>query len=88
LLFLWPPSNWTAVGVGAPDIWQTWMGSVIDLAGTGKAFLPAVPTANHGCFSDQVSPSFGIDYDYVDSNGYRTSPGAREPVGRELTVVR
>jgi hypothetical protein len=75
MLVIWPPSNWTAGAVGPPDFWQTWMGSSVDYPGLGKVFMPANPTANYGCFSDQVSPFYGIDYDYVDANGYRASPG-------------
>ncbi len=42
--------------------------------------MPANPIANYGCFSDQVSPIYGINYDYVDQNGYRVSPGqSRRP---------
>lgn len=79
-LFIWPPSNWTSVVAGPPDIWQTWMGSFVDYPGRGRVFMPANPIANYGCFSDQVSPIYGINYDYVDQNGYRVSPGqSRRP---------
>lgn len=74
-LFIWPPSNWTSAIAGSPDVWQTWMGSMVDYAGHGRTFIPANPVANYGCFSDQVSPFYGIDYDYVGPNGYRVSPG-------------
>jgi len=76
-LFIWPPSNWTSVVAGPPDIWQTWMGSLFDYPGQGRVFIPANPIANYGCFSDQVSPIYGINYDYVDQNGYRVSPGQK-----------
>ncbi len=75
-LFIWPPSNWTSVVAGPPDIWQTWMGTMVDYPGLGRTFMPANPAANYGCFSDQVSPIYGIDYDYVGPGGYRISPGA------------
>lgn len=79
-LFIWPPSNWTSVVAGPPDIWQTWMGSLVDYPGQGRVFMPANPIANYGCFSDQVSPFYGIDYDYVGPAGYHTSPGqSRRP---------
>jgi hypothetical protein len=51
------------------------MGSMIDYPGLGRVFMPANPVANYGCFSDQVSPFYGIDYDYVGPGGYTTSPG-------------
>jgi len=76
-LFIWPPSNWTSAVAGPPDIWQTWMGSMVDYPGLGRTYMPANPVANYGCFSDQVSPFYGIDYDYVGPDGYRVSPGNR-----------
>lgn len=75
VFFVWPPSNWTSAAAGPPDIWQTWMGSMVDYPGQGRVFMPAHPIANYGCFSDQVSPFYGIDYDYVGPTGYHTSPG-------------
>lgn len=81
-IFIWPPSNWTAVGAGSPDIWQTWMGSLVDYPGMGRTFMPANPVANWGCFSDQVSPTYGLDYDYVGPGGYRVSPGVDRTTSR------
>ena len=74
-LFIWPPSNWTSAAAGSPDIWQTWMGATVDYPGMGRTYMPANPMANWGCFSDQVSQTYGVDYDYVGPGGYRVSPG-------------
>jgi hypothetical protein len=74
VLFAWPPANWTFAAAGPPDIWQTWMASVVDYPGLGRVYRPATPVANSGCFSDQNWPHYGIDYDYVGPDGYHTSP--------------
>jgi hypothetical protein len=76
VLFAWPSANWTSAAAGSPDLWQTWMASLTDIPGMGRMFLPGIPAANVGCFSDQTWPHYGIDYDYVGPDGYHTSPGS------------
>jgi hypothetical protein len=83
MLFAWPPSNYTTGAVPPPDIWQTWMGSVVDYAGVGSIYRPAHPVANWGCFSDQVWPGYGVNYPYLDADGYRVSPGNRARIDRQ-----
>ena len=85
VLFAWPPANWTSAAAGSPDIWQTWMGTLTDFPGMGRMYRAGVPTANIGCFSDQTRPSFGVDYDYVDGNGYRVSPSAARTRNEDRT---
>jgi hypothetical protein len=81
-LFVWPNSNWDNI-VGAPvlpvgeasfDWYQTWMGVKYSAFSKFSAFLSGAVMANFNCFSDQVLPNIGIDYDYVDAGGYVTSP--------------
>jgi hypothetical protein len=75
-LFVWPNSNFDLIP-GAdpyPDWYQTWMGVKYSAFGRYSAFVPGAVMANFNCFSDQVLPNLGINYDYVDATGYVTSP--------------
>jgi len=79
MLFVWPASNWDNL-VGAPAeqyFYQTWMGvqyTAVD--GLYTEGLDGVLMANYNCFSDQVLPNLGINYDYVDglTGEYTKSP--------------
>jgi hypothetical protein len=76
VLFVWPSSNYPE-GAGippTPDHYQTWMGASYHAWERHSDFLQAMPVANANCFSDQRLPDLGIDYDYVDQNGYREGP--------------
>jgi hypothetical protein len=72
VLFVWPPSNWAGADVPEPDIIQTWMSVRYAAGSTASAGLDAVVAGNAACFPDQVLPGLGVDYDYVDEEGYRT----------------
>lgn len=65
LLFVWPSSNYPEFADSPPDYFQTWMGMAEDPWGTHATFTDGTPVANWNCFSDQVLPNLGIDYDYV-----------------------
>jgi hypothetical protein len=77
MLFVWPASNYDQNDLGVPsppDYYQTWMGVKYDAYGAWSAARNAWVSANFNCFSDQILPDLGTDYDYVDPNGYVTSP--------------
>jgi hypothetical protein len=76
MLFVWPASNYPAgSATPVPDDWyQTWMGVRYNAYGQWSAARDAWVTANFNCFSDQILPDLGTDYEYVDSDGYVTSP--------------
>lgn len=77
LLFVWPASNYDQNRPGlppSPDYFQTWMGVKYNAHGTWSAARNAWVTGNFNCFSDQILPDLGTDYDYVDAEGYLTSP--------------
>jgi len=78
LLFVWPSSNYNLSGAPPePDYYQTWMGArhdIITATGTASTAMDGIVAANFNCFSDQVLPELGIDYDYVGVTGYNTSP--------------
>ncbi len=70
MLFVWPWSNgMTSVTVGSytydQDLYQTWMGVKYAAYGTYSAFAEGAVMANFNCFSNQVLPNLGINYDYV-----------------------
>jgi hypothetical protein len=75
MLFVWPRSN-TAPYATAPaiDLYQTWMGVKYQAFGTYSAGMTATVMANYNCFSDQILPALGIDYEYADEFGYTVSP--------------
>ena len=77
MLFVWPASNYGQDIPGLPtppDYYQTWMGVKYNAYGAWSAARNAWVKANFNCFSDQVLPDLGTDYDYVDADGYVTSP--------------
>jgi hypothetical protein len=41
--------------------------------------MDAAVMGNWNCFSDQVLPNLGINYNYVDAMGYVTSPPTAMP---------
>jgi hypothetical protein len=76
-LFVWPASNWPGSGQPLPDRYQTWMGVYYDAYGTTfSGATSALVAANANCFPDQVLPALGVDYDYVDEEGY-VDPGTQ-----------
>jgi len=76
MLFVWPASNYFDAGAGLEDDWyQTWMGVRYEAATQWSAAMDGAVMANFNCYSDQVLPDLGINYDYVDAAGYVTSPG-------------
>jgi hypothetical protein len=83
MLFVWPLSNYFdsqgQLEDGGTDLYQTWMGVKYQAFGTYSAGMTATVMANYNCFSDQVLPNLGIDYDYVDMFGYTISPGVALP---------
>jgi len=70
VLFLWPPSNWAGADVPEPDVFQTWMSVRYAAGSSASAGLDAVVAGNASCFPDQALPDLGVDYDYVDDEGY------------------
>ncbi len=80
MLFVWPASNYVGIpGAPAPpDFYQTWMGVKYVKAGDYSAATSGAVMANFNCFSDQVLPNLGIDYNYVDQFGYVSSPSLFE----------
>ena len=77
MLFVWPPSNYDLnhpVFPDPPDYYQTWMGVKYNAYGVWSAARNAWVSGNFNCFSDQILPNLGTDYDYVDADGYVTSP--------------
>ncbi|RLE22655.1 MAG: hypothetical protein DRJ61_07935 [Acidobacteria bacterium] len=71
MLFVWPASNFPpTAGVPTPDYYQTWMGVKYHAFGQYSAAMSAAVMANYNCFSDQVLPNLGINYDYVGIDGY------------------
>jgi hypothetical protein len=71
LLFAWPDANFGDIPGAdeAPDRYQTWMGVRYSAHGRFSAFMEGTVAGNSNCFSDQVLPKLGIDYDYVTSPG-------------------
>jgi len=69
MLFVWPLSNTDVFGGPTewyePDLYQTWMGVKYTAFGDYSTFMTGIVMANYNCFSDQVLPNLGIDYDYV-----------------------
>ena len=76
MLFVWPASNYPpATATSAPDdYYQTWMGVRYNAFGDWSAAMHGAVMANFNCYSDQVLPNLGIDYQYADEFGYVTSP--------------
>jgi hypothetical protein len=77
MLFVWPASNYYQNNQAVPDppdYFQTWMGVKYNAYGAWSAARNAWVAANFNCFSDQILPDLGTDYDYVDADGYVTSP--------------
>ncbi len=77
MLFVWPASNFlTANGPTYPfgphqfDGYQTWMGVKYKVFGQFSAAIDGALMANYNCFSQQVLPNLGINYDYVDRFGF------------------
>ena len=80
MLFVWPASNYVGTGTGLQDdFYQTWMGVKYNAADQWSAAMDAAVMGNFNCFSDQVLPNLGIDYQYVDAAGYVVSPGNMAP---------
>jgi hypothetical protein len=76
MLFVWPASNYVGAGLGnQDDFYQTWMGVRYNAFGDWSAAMDGAVMANFNCYSDQVLPTLGINYDYVDAAGYVISPG-------------
>jgi hypothetical protein len=50
------------------------MGVKYSAFGKFSSFVSGTVMANFNCFSDQVLPNMGVNYDYVDATGYVTSP--------------
>jgi len=77
MLFVWPASNYppaTADFTYFDDYYQTWMGVRYNAYTEWSAAMDGAVMANFNCYSDQVLPTIGINYDYVDAAGYVTSP--------------
>lgn len=75
MLFVWPASNYDSINNQYfPDYYQTWMGVKYVKTGDYSAAISGAVMANFNCFSDQVIPDLGVDYNYVGVNGYVTSP--------------
>ena len=77
MLFVWPASNYDLqhpVFPDPPDYFQTWMGVKYNAYGAWSAARNAWVAGNFNCFSDQLLPELGTDYNYVDADGYVTSP--------------
>jgi hypothetical protein len=71
-LFVWPNSNFDSIGAApaATDWYQTWMGVKYAAFGKFSSHMSGAVMANFNCFSDQVLPNLGVNYDYVDATGY------------------
>jgi hypothetical protein len=79
MMFVWPASNYdTWQNVNFPDFYQTWMGAKYVKTGDYSAAVSGAVMANFNCFSDQVIPNLGINYNYVGVGGYVTSPSIFE----------
>ncbi len=75
MLFVWPASNYFDAGTGLEKDWyQTWMGVRYEVTDQWSAAMDGALMANFNCFSDQILPDLGINYDYVEDGGYVTSP--------------
>ncbi len=77
MLFVWPWSNGDTDPCDtdfAMDLYQTWMGVKYNAFGQYSMFLEGAVMANFNCFSDQILPDLGVNYDYVTTAGYVTSP--------------
>jgi hypothetical protein len=77
MLFVWPASNYDQDNPVVPtpqDYFQTWMGVRYNAYGAWSAARNAWVKANFNCFSDQILPGLGTDYEYVGADGYVTSP--------------
>jgi hypothetical protein len=77
MLFVWPASNYDQNNPALPtppDYFQTWMGVKYNAYGNWSAARNAWVTGNFNCFSNQILPDLGTDYEYVDADGYVTSP--------------
>jgi hypothetical protein len=77
MLFVWPASNYDQHQLAvpaSPDYFQTWMGVKYNAYGNWSAARNAWLAGNFNCFSDQILPDLGTDYDYLDADGYVTSP--------------
>ena len=76
MLFVWPASNYFDAGTGLQDdFYQTWMGVRYNALDTWSAAMDGAVMANFNCYSDQILPDLGINYDYVGLGGYVVSPG-------------
>jgi len=84
MLFVWPASNYANKPDSIVDhYYQTWMGPHYTFE-TGNGLMSegmnATLMANYNCFSDQVLPNLGIDYDYVNIDGYVVPVGNIPPM--------
>jgi hypothetical protein len=84
MLFVWPNSNFDNIPGAVPtvpfDWYQTWMGVKYSAFQKFSAFVSGAVMANFNCFSDQVLPNLGVDYDYVNAvEGYHESPAYTGP---------
>ncbi len=72
MLFVWPASNFDGLPGSDPnpEFYQTWMGVKYQAFGQYSAALDGALMANYNCFQQQVLPNLGIDFDYVNLNGY------------------
>ena len=78
MMVIWPRSNTVSgatVGYDT-DQYQTWMGVKYSALDQWSAAMDGAVMANFNCFSDQVLPNLGINYDYVDMyhDGHVDSP--------------
>jgi hypothetical protein len=64
MLFVWPASNYPAGGT-PDDFYQTWMGVRYNAYTQWSAAMDAAVMGNFNCFSDQILPNLGVNYDYV-----------------------
>jgi hypothetical protein len=76
MLFVWPWSNIIQGGNPQVDVdyYQTWMGVRYKAFGNRSMGMTATVMGNYNCFSDQILPNLGIDYDYANTFGYTVSP--------------
>ncbi len=73
MLFVWPASNFDGLVNAAPnpDFYQTYMSVKYKAFGQYSAAHDGVLMGNYNCFSQQVLPNLGIDFDYVAApDGY------------------
>jgi hypothetical protein len=76
MLFVWPASNFDVPGGDTtPDYYQTWMGVKYQAFGQYSAAMSAAVMANYNCFMSQVLPNLGINYNYVDADGFVVDNG-------------